>query len=380
MTPQDRSHEVSRIYLAARELPDSDRLAYVQRECAGDEALQRELESLLALELGAWSPSWLRWCAKRSPPCRPSPPPAPRRTRRSGFTRLSTVTTGDETIHSGHPLRRSLPHRRGARPRRHGRGLPRGRPRARPPVALKFLPDASIGRARAEAGCATRFASRARSRIRTSAASTTSARRRAICILTMEYVDGEDLAALLRSIGRLAGRKTIEIARQARRGAGGGARAGRRSIAISSPRNIMIDGDGRGPHHGLRYRRRCRRAARHGDGARHAGVHGAGTARGRRNIAAERHLRAGARALRAVHGQAARGCLRSPGSASAAAERAANCAVGARARSRPGARARDSPVPGSRPAPATGIGPERRRGVEWHPQPLAADKTASHRR
>ena len=48
MTPQDRSNEVSRIYLAARELPDSDRLAYVQRECAGDEALQRELESLLA--------------------------------------------------------------------------------------------------------------------------------------------------------------------------------------------------------------------------------------------------------------------------------------------------------------------------------------------
>jgi len=48
MTPQDRSQEVSRIYLAARELPDSDRLAYVERECAGDEALQRELESLLA--------------------------------------------------------------------------------------------------------------------------------------------------------------------------------------------------------------------------------------------------------------------------------------------------------------------------------------------
>ena len=48
MTPEDRSHEVSRIYLAALELPGSDRLAYVQRECDGDEALQRELESLLA--------------------------------------------------------------------------------------------------------------------------------------------------------------------------------------------------------------------------------------------------------------------------------------------------------------------------------------------
>jgi hypothetical protein len=48
MTPQDRSNEVSRIYLAALELPDSDRLGYVQRECVGDKALQRELESLLA--------------------------------------------------------------------------------------------------------------------------------------------------------------------------------------------------------------------------------------------------------------------------------------------------------------------------------------------
>ena len=48
ITPQDPSNEVSRIYVAAPELPHSDRRAYVRRECAGDTALQRELESLLS--------------------------------------------------------------------------------------------------------------------------------------------------------------------------------------------------------------------------------------------------------------------------------------------------------------------------------------------
>src|SRR5512143_1137230 len=34
------------------------------------------------------------------------------------------------------------------------------------------------------------------------------------CFLTMEYIDGEDLASLLRRIGRLPGGKALEIARQ----------------------------------------------------------------------------------------------------------------------------------------------------------------------
>src|SRR5262245_29397755 len=47
MTPQDRSKDVSRIYLAARELSDSQRLVYLQGACGEDEALRREVESLL---------------------------------------------------------------------------------------------------------------------------------------------------------------------------------------------------------------------------------------------------------------------------------------------------------------------------------------------
>jgi hypothetical protein len=50
------SNDVSRIYGAALELPDADRLAYVRRECAGDEALQRQVESLLAWNADVGAP------------------------------------------------------------------------------------------------------------------------------------------------------------------------------------------------------------------------------------------------------------------------------------------------------------------------------------
>ena len=43
-----RSSDVSRIYAEALELPESARLAFVRRACAGDEALQREVEGLLS--------------------------------------------------------------------------------------------------------------------------------------------------------------------------------------------------------------------------------------------------------------------------------------------------------------------------------------------
>ena len=83
------------------------------------------------------------------------------------------------------------------------------------PVALKFLPEAVARRRRAGwSASATRCGSRARSRTRTSAASTTSARSTASRFLSMEYVDGEDLASLLRRIGRLPPDKALEIARQ----------------------------------------------------------------------------------------------------------------------------------------------------------------------
>jgi serine/threonine-protein kinase len=61
--------------------------------------------------------------------------------------------------------------------------------------------------------------------------------------LTMEYVDGEDLASLLRRIGRLPQDKSVEIARQL---CAGLAAAHERGVLHRDlkPANVMIDGDG----------------------------------------------------------------------------------------------------------------------------------------
>src|SRR4051812_8430276 len=61
--------------------------------------------------------------------------------------------------------------------------------------------------------------------------------------LTMEYVDGEDLASLLRRIGRIPQDKAIDLARQL---CAGVAAAHERGVLHRDlkPANVMIDGDG----------------------------------------------------------------------------------------------------------------------------------------
>src|SRR5438034_1024245 len=61
--------------------------------------------------------------------------------------------------------------------------------------------------------------------------------------LTMEYVDGEDLASLVRRIGRLPADKALDIARQL---CAGLAAAHERGVLHRDlkPANIMLDGDG----------------------------------------------------------------------------------------------------------------------------------------
>lgn len=62
--------------------------------------------------------------------------------------------------------------------------------------------------------------------------------------ITMEYVDGEDLATLLSRIGRLPGDKALEIARQL---CGGLAAAHEKGVLHRDlkPANVMVDGHGR---------------------------------------------------------------------------------------------------------------------------------------
>src|SRR5262245_53599367 len=62
--------------------------------------------------------------------------------------------------------------------------------------------------------------------------------------LSMEFVDGEDLASLLRRIGRLPGDKAVEIARQLCAGLAAAHDAGILHRDLK-PANVMLDGRGR---------------------------------------------------------------------------------------------------------------------------------------
>jgi len=110
------------------------------------------------------------------------------------------------------------------------------------PVALKFLPEGAV-----DEGRLTQFHNELRTARQVS--------HKNVCrlydlgdaegrrFLTMEYVDGEDLASLLRRIGRIPHDKAIEIARQL---CAGVAAAHERGVLHRDlkPANVMIDGDG----------------------------------------------------------------------------------------------------------------------------------------
>jgi predicted Ser/Thr protein kinase len=111
-------------------------------------------------------------------------------------------------------------------------------------VALKFLPES----ASKEEAALTRFRSEVRTARLVSHPN--------VCrvydlgeaegqtFLSMEYVDGEDLASLLRRIGRLPPDKALEIARQLCAGLAAAHRAGILHRDLK-PANVMLDGRGR---------------------------------------------------------------------------------------------------------------------------------------
>jgi protein kinase-like protein len=110
------------------------------------------------------------------------------------------------------------------------------------PVALKFLPEGAVDETRLA-----QFHNELRTARQVS--------HKNVCrlydlgdaegrrFLTMEYVDGEDLASLLRRIGRIPHDKAVELARQL---CAGIAAAHERGVLHRDlkPANVMIDGDG----------------------------------------------------------------------------------------------------------------------------------------
>jgi serine/threonine-protein kinase len=110
------------------------------------------------------------------------------------------------------------------------------------PVALKFLPEGSVDPAQlAQFHNELRIARQVSHKnvCRLYDLGEADGRR----FLTMEYVDGEDLASLVRRIGRIPQDKAIEIARQI---CAGLAAAHERGVLHRDlkPANVMLDGDG----------------------------------------------------------------------------------------------------------------------------------------
>ena len=219
------------------------------------------------------------------------------------------------------------------------------------PVALKFLPEATAQDAAAWRASTAKCASRARFRIPTSAGSTISAKPTAPRSLSMEYVDGEDLASLLRRIGRLPADKALEIARQLCAGLAAAHDKGVLHRDLK-PANVMIDGRGQVLHHRFRPGRRRRQLEGGGHPRRHAGLHGARATGRQRSLGAQRHLRAGAGA--ATRCSPASGPLKPPRSDRATPAPPTNPPVGEGHRST--GRARDPALSGRRPAQAPRIG------------------------
>lgn len=112
------------------------------------------------------------------------------------------------------------------------------------PVALKFLPEntasdeATLARFRNEVRTARRVSHPNVCRVYDVGEV------EGLTFLSMEYVDGEDLASLLRRIGRLAGDKALEIARQLCAGIAAAHREGVLHRDLK-PANVMLDGRGR---------------------------------------------------------------------------------------------------------------------------------------
>ncbi len=187
--------------------------------------------------------------------------------------------------------------------------------------------------------------------------------------LSMEYVDGEDLASLLRRIGRLPPDKAIEVAR----GVCAGLAAAHEKGVLHrdlKPANVMLDRQGEVVITDFGLAALADQVPRARRAQRHAELHGARAARERRGHDAERHLRARPRAVRDLHRAArVRRRRRSPASGRAETSTKPEQPVVGGARPRSRRRARDPLVPRARTRAAPALGAAR-----WRPRCRAATR------
>jgi serine/threonine-protein kinase len=247
LTPDD-FHRIREVFESALERPAHERRAFVEQACSGDTMLVAEVERMLAAEGGAHPlldgrvhvPGPGRASQSHCSSCEATLEPSDRFCRGCG-TPAGTLAS-ESRFRAGAVFANRF--RIVARLGHGGMGevyraddLELGQP-----VALKFL-------------TAFRSDERARARLRTEVRLARQIAHPNVCrvydigeahgdlYLSMEYVDGEDLAALLKRIGRLPIDKGIEIARKL---CAGLAAAHAKGVLHRDfkPANIMIDGLG----------------------------------------------------------------------------------------------------------------------------------------
>lgn len=244
MTPQ-RHEQIKKVFLAASLLHESDRPAFLDEACAGDADLRAEIESLLKHH----DPATLIEPPVGRIPVAPTQPAAQTAQEVHGQevpVGHSHVRDQDEqgrfipgTVIAGRYRINSLLGRGGMGEVYRADDLTLSQP-----VALKFIT--------ASRSTDHQWLERFRDEVRLSRQVTHPNVCRVFDIgqadgetfLSMEYVDGEDLASLLRRVGRLSSDKTIEIARQICAGLGAAHDNGILHRDLK-PANIMIDSNGR---------------------------------------------------------------------------------------------------------------------------------------
>ena len=223
----DRWKKIESLFASALERDPADRARFLDRECGADTDLRKEVEELLAHEqpTGRFAPTFVHDAAKL-------------------FSKQESATATDSRFIPGTLLAEryrivGMLGRGGMGEVYRADDLKLGQA-----VALKFLPENLAG----DKAMLARFHKEVRVARQISHPN--------ICrvfdigevhghhFLSMEYIDGEDLASLLRRIGRLPSDKAVEIARQLCAGLAAAHEEGVLHRDLK-PANVMIDGRGK---------------------------------------------------------------------------------------------------------------------------------------